>query len=88
MATGRQATDFAAALAGNPQARATFDGFAPSHRREYLQWITEAKRPETRTRRIETMLAWRSGLVEADADELVEHLTALGTALSPQFLQG
>lgn len=37
---------------------------------------------------VETMLAWRSGLVEADADELVEHLTALGTALSPQFLQG
>ncbi len=36
---------------------------------------------------VETMLAWRSGLVEADADELVEHLTGLGAALAPQFLQ-
>lgn len=37
---------------------------------------------------VETMLAWRSGLVEADADELVEHLTGLGAALAPQFLRG
>lgn len=37
---------------------------------------------------VETMLAWRSGLVEADADELVEHLAGLGAALAPQFLQG
>ncbi|KRB78403.1 TetR family transcriptional regulator [Nocardioides sp. Root190] len=36
---------------------------------------------------VETMLAWRSGLVEADADALVEHLTALGAALAPGFLQ-
>jgi uncharacterized protein YdeI (YjbR/CyaY-like superfamily) len=30
-----------------------FSGYAPSHRREHLKWITEAKRPETRKRRIE-----------------------------------
>ena len=28
------------------------DAFAPSHRREYVEWITEAKRPETRDKRI------------------------------------
>ena len=44
--------DLAAALAASPSARATFDGFPPSCRREYLEWVTEAKRPETRARRI------------------------------------
>jgi uncharacterized protein YdeI (YjbR/CyaY-like superfamily) len=46
------------ALRTDNKARQVFDGFSPSHRREYIEWITEAKRPETRTRRIETMLAW------------------------------
>jgi uncharacterized protein YdeI (YjbR/CyaY-like superfamily) len=44
--------DLAAALAASPAAQATFDGFPPGCRREYLEWVTEAKRPETRTRRI------------------------------------
>ena len=44
--------EFAAALAANPAAKATLDAFAPSHRREYVEWITEAKRPETRDSRI------------------------------------
>lgn len=35
---------------------------------------------------VETMLAWRSGLIEADADQLVEHLAAVGSGLAPQFL--
>jgi uncharacterized protein YdeI (YjbR/CyaY-like superfamily) len=30
-----------------------FSDYAPSHRREHLKWITEAKQPETRKRRIE-----------------------------------
>ena len=50
--------DFAAALAANAQARTAFDGFAPSHRREYLEWITEAKRDETRAKRIAQTLEW------------------------------
>ncbi|GGD91677.1 hypothetical protein GCM10011515_09200 [Tsuneonella deserti] len=50
--------DFAAALAGNPQARATLEGFAPSHRREYVQWVTEAKREETRAKRIAQSVEW------------------------------
>lgn len=44
--------DLAAALAANAAAKATFDAFPPSHRREYLEWITEAKKPDTRARRI------------------------------------
>jgi len=44
--------DFAAALAANTSAQATYDGFPPSCRREYLEWVIAAKRPETRARRI------------------------------------
>jgi uncharacterized protein YdeI (YjbR/CyaY-like superfamily) len=43
--------DLAAALRKNKAARAAFEGFSPSHRREYIEWITDAKRPETRERR-------------------------------------
>jgi hypothetical protein len=44
--------DFALALRASPEAQRVFDAFAPSHRREYLDWILEAKRPETRAKRI------------------------------------
>jgi uncharacterized protein YdeI (YjbR/CyaY-like superfamily) len=44
--------DLAAALAANAAAQTTFDGFPPGCRREYLEWVTEAKRPETRQKRI------------------------------------
>ena len=50
--------EFAAALAAAPAAKATLDAFAPSHRREYLAWISEAKRPETRDKRIAEALEW------------------------------
>lgn len=49
--------DLAAALARNKKAKATFDGFPPSHKREYIEWITEAKRDETRSRRLTTAIA-------------------------------
>ena len=44
--------DFGAALKKNAKARKSFDAFAPSKRREYLEWITEAKREETRKQRL------------------------------------
>ena len=44
--------DVVAALKKNKTAQATFEGFSPSHRREYVEWITEAKTEETRQRRI------------------------------------
>ena len=50
--------DFAAALAADPAAGQFWDGLAPSHRYEYLQWITEAKRDETRVKRLGQALQW------------------------------
>ena len=50
--------DFAAALTMNKKAQAAFDAFSPSHRREYLEWITEAKQPETRQRRLSQAVEW------------------------------
>jgi uncharacterized protein YdeI (YjbR/CyaY-like superfamily) len=44
--------DLADALAADAAALATFDGFSPSARREYVEWIVGAKKPETRTARI------------------------------------
>jgi uncharacterized protein YdeI (YjbR/CyaY-like superfamily) len=52
--------DFVAALAENATAKATLDGFPPSCRREYLDWIAEAKRDETRAKRIATAIEWLS----------------------------
>jgi len=48
----------AAALKKNKRALATFEGFPPSHRREYIEWITEAKTDATREKRIATTLEW------------------------------
>ena len=49
---------FKAALAKNRKATAAFDAFSPSHRREYLEWITEARTDATRDRRIATAIEW------------------------------
>lgn len=50
--------DFAAALRRSRRAAKVFDEFPPSHRREYLEWITEAKRADTRARRIAQAVEW------------------------------
>lgn len=47
-----------AALKKNKKAAAAFEGFSPSHRREYAEWIAEAKTEETRLRRLKTTLEW------------------------------
>jgi uncharacterized protein YdeI (YjbR/CyaY-like superfamily) len=44
--------DLAEALAASAAAKAAFEGLPPSHRREYIDWIEEAKKPETRARRV------------------------------------
>ena len=49
---------FSAALKKNAKARTTFENFAPSKRREYLEWVTEAKREETRNERLATSIKW------------------------------
>jgi hypothetical protein len=38
-------------------ARAFFDGLAPSHRKEWVRWVEEAKKPETRAARVEKTAA-------------------------------
>jgi len=49
---------FMLALKKNKKALAAFEGFSYSHKKEYLEWITEAKTDETRQRRIATALEW------------------------------
>ena len=50
--------DFAAALNKAPKAKAAFEAFPPSCKREYLEWVGEAKRDETRQKRIATSMEW------------------------------
>ena len=52
--------DFAAALNSAPAAKATLDGFSPSARRDYVDWIAEAKQDATRQKRIATAIEWLS----------------------------
>jgi len=54
----RTPPDLAAALKRNSKARATYDDLSPSHKREYVDWITEAKAKETRVRRLQSAVAW------------------------------
>ena len=49
---------FSDALKKNKKAKEVFENFAPSHRKKYLQWITEAKTEETRNKRMATALEW------------------------------
>lgn len=51
-------SDLQAGLADNPAAAAFWNGLAPSHRYEYLEWITSAKRDETRAKRLAQALEW------------------------------
>lgn len=50
--------EFKAALQKSKKASAVFAAFSPSCKREYIEWIAEAKRPETRDKRIVTAIEW------------------------------
>lgn len=50
--------DLLAALAGNPKAQVTFDGFPPGKQRDYIDWIIQAKREDTRQRRLVQAVEW------------------------------
>ena len=52
------APEFASALQKNKRATAAFAEFSPSCKREYAEWIADAKRPETRNKRIATAIDW------------------------------
>jgi len=50
--------DVMKALKKNKAALQTFEAFSPSHRREYIEWITEAKTEATRVKRLTTAIEW------------------------------
>ncbi|MBC7791092.1 MAG: YdeI/OmpD-associated family protein [Anaerolineae bacterium] len=50
--------ELAKALSKSPRAKATFESFSPSNKREYIEWIAEAKTDVTRTRRLVTAVEW------------------------------
>jgi len=54
----RVPADMAAALKNNRKAAVTFAAFSPSNQREYIEWITEAKREETRASRLAQAVEW------------------------------
>ena len=50
--------DLVAALRKNKAAQATYEAFPPSCKREYVEWITEANREETRAKRLAQAVEW------------------------------
>lgn len=50
--------DLVAAFRKKPKAKATFEALSPSQKREYVEWITEAKQEATRQRRLATAIEW------------------------------
>lgn len=44
------------ALAKNKSAKSVYEKLSPSHQREYIKWITEAKKEETREKRVSKMI--------------------------------
>jgi len=52
------APELAAAIAADPAAAKVWAGFSPSHVRDYAEWIADAKRPETRNKRIVEAVGW------------------------------
>lgn len=49
---------FVRALKQNKKALATFEAFSPSHQREYVEWLTEARQQATRQKRLATAIEW------------------------------
>jgi uncharacterized protein YdeI (YjbR/CyaY-like superfamily) len=54
----RAPADLAAALTKNAKAKKGYEALSPSHKREYIEWITEAKTAETRARRLAQAIEW------------------------------
>jgi uncharacterized protein YdeI (YjbR/CyaY-like superfamily) len=50
--------DLRKALAARAKAHDAFEAFSPSHKREYVEWVTEAKQEATRARRIAQAVEW------------------------------
>lgn len=78
--------DLAKTLAANPAAKLNFDAFPPSVRRAILEWITQAKTPETRARRIAETATLAADNIRANHPRQPKSATAAkapGTARLP-----
>lgn len=64
--------DLAEALAKSDAARALWGSMAPSHRKEYVGWIEEAKRAETRARRVEKAIEMMSAGIKNKNEKYAE----------------
>jgi uncharacterized protein YdeI (YjbR/CyaY-like superfamily) len=51
---------FTRAIKKNKSAENAFKDYSPSHRNEYIEWITEAKTEPTRLKKLETAIKWLS----------------------------
>ena len=47
-------------LRSNKKALTTFENFSPSNKKEYVEWVIEAKTDETKNRRMKTAIEWMS----------------------------
>jgi uncharacterized protein YdeI (YjbR/CyaY-like superfamily) len=56
--SAKTSPEFIKALKTNKRAAAVFAAFSPSGKREYVEWIADAKRPATRDQRIATAIEW------------------------------
>ena len=56
----RTPTRLAKTLTKSAKARGTYEALSPSQKREYIEWLAEAKSPETRARRLATAIEWLS----------------------------
>lgn len=54
----RMPADLSTALKADAKAKRGFDALTPAARREYVEWILGAKRPETRAKRVATTVEW------------------------------
>lgn len=59
-ASVRVPADFRKALDKNKKASTTFDTFSYSNKKDYVEWITEAKSDDTRKKRMKTSVEWLS----------------------------
>jgi hypothetical protein len=78
-----------AALAKHGNAKATFEDLAPSHKKAYVDWIAEAKRPETRTKRVREAVAAESRRVRgAPRGDVTRASRPSGARPSPSSASG
>lgn len=52
--------DFMKRIRANEKAYKTYENFSPSNKKEYVEWIQDAKTEDTRTRRMKTAIEWMS----------------------------